>query len=73
MRIAKFDVPAEVLAEFIDAVCDKELKSTIVSRTEDEYNIEIDFDKNDVDKIDELEEELDSLIDNIEEENDEEE
>jgi len=73
MRIAKFDVPAEVLAEFIDAVCDKELNSTVVSRTEDEYNIEIDFDKDDVDKIDELEEELDTLIENIEEENDEEE
>ena len=72
MRTAKFDVPVEVLTEFIDAVCDKELNSTIVSRTEQEYNIEIDYGKEEERIIDELEEELETLIENIEEETGEE-
>ena len=73
MRTAKFNVPVEVLTDFLDAVSDKELNSTVVSKTEDVYHIEVDFDKEESSSIDELEEELSTFIENIDEEESEEE
>ena len=73
MRTAKFNVPVEVLTDFLDAVSDKELNSTVVSKTEDVYHIEVDFDKEESSSIDELEEELTTFIENIDEEESEEE
>lgn len=72
MRIAKFQVPADVLAEFVDAVSDKGLNSTVVSRTRYEYVIAVEYDKDDSGEIDELEEELENLIRNSEEEEEDE-
>jgi hypothetical protein len=72
MRTSKFDVPVEVLTEFLDASCDKGLNSTIVAHAEDEYTIEIDYEKAESSLIDELEEILENLIDGIEEESEEE-
>ncbi len=73
MRTAKFNVPVEVLTDFLDAASDKELNSTVVSKTEDVYHIEVDFDKDEYSSIDELEEELSSFIENIDDEDDEDE
>ena len=73
MRTAKFNVPVEVLTDFLDAVSEKELNSTVVSKTEDVYHIEVDFDKDESSSIDELEEELTTFIENIDEEESEEE
>jgi hypothetical protein len=73
MRTSKFDVPVEVLTDFLDASCDKGISSTIVSRTRNEYKIEIDYEKEEASLIDELEEELESLIENIDKEEESEE
>jgi len=73
MRTSKFEVPVEVLTDFLDASCDKGMNSTIVSRNRNEYNIEIDYEKEETSLIDELEEELENLIDNMEEDENEEE
>ena len=72
MRTAKFNVPVEVLTDFLDAVSDKELNSTVVSKTEDVYHIEVDFDKEESSSIDAIEEELTTFIENIDEEESEE-
>lgn len=63
-----FDVPVEVLTEFLAAVSDKDLNSTVVSKTDNEFNIEIDYDREESGIIDELEETLETLIEGIEEE-----
>jgi hypothetical protein len=68
MRKVTFDVPVEVLTEFLEAVSDKELNSTVVSKTDNEFNIEIDYDREESGIIDELEETLETLIEGIEEE-----
>jgi hypothetical protein len=73
MRTSKFDVPVEVLTDFLDAACEKEMNSTIVSRKRDEYSIEIDYEKEETSLIDELEDELETLIENMEEEEEEDE
>jgi hypothetical protein len=72
MRTSKFDVPVEVLTEFLDASCDKGMNSTIVSRSRNEYNIEIDYEKEETSLIDELEEELETLVEDMDEEENEE-
>jgi hypothetical protein len=43
------------------------MNSTIVSRTRNEYNIEINYEKEETSIIDELEEELETLINDIDE------
>lgn len=68
MRKVTFDVPVEVLTEFLEAVSDKELNSTVVSKTDNEFNIEIDYDREESGIVDELEETLETLIEGIEEE-----
>ncbi len=73
MRTAKFNVPVEVVTDFLDAVSEKELNSKVVSKTEDVYHIEVDFDKEESSSIDELEEELVTFIENIDDEESEEE
>jgi hypothetical protein len=72
MRTAKFNVPVEVLTDFLDAVSDKELNSTVVSKTEDVCHLEVDFDKDESSSIDELEEELSTFIENIDDEEEDE-
>lgn len=70
MRVAKFDVPEAVLSDFLAVVSEKGLESRVGSKRRDEFKVEVEYDKDEADTIDELEEELDSLIDNIEEDED---
>lgn len=67
MRTAKFNVPVEVLIDFLDAVVDEALISQVVSRTDDDYLIEVDYDKEETTSIDILEEELLTLVETLEE------
>jgi hypothetical protein len=67
MRTAKFNVPVEVLIDFLDAVVDEALISQVVSRTDDDYQIEVDYDKEEATSIDILEEELLTLVETLEE------
>lgn len=73
MRTAKFNVPVEVLTDFLDAASDKELNSTVVSKTKDVYHIEVDFDKDESSSVDELEEELSTFIESIDDDDEDEE
>ena len=67
MRTAKFDVPAEVLTGFLDAACEKGLESTVVSSSDEEYSIEIDYEPSESDQVDKLEHELEILIEEMQE------
>ena len=62
MRIAKFTVPVVVLTEFLDYINSRGLKSTIVSKKEDVYHIEIPYTKEQESIIDEMEELVDVLV-----------
>ena len=62
MRVAKFTVPVFVLTEFLDYINKKELKSTIVSKKANMYNIEIAYTKEQAPVIDEMEELVDVLV-----------
>lgn len=61
MRVAKFNVPVFVLTEFLDYINTKGLKSTIVSKKDDMYNVEIAYAKEQAHIIDEIEELVDVL------------
>ena len=73
MRKVQFDVPADVLAEFVDAASSKELNSRITGRDEDSYEIEIEYTKDEAELIDELEDELERLVSEMQDEDEEEE
>jgi hypothetical protein len=62
MRVAKFTVHVLVLTEFLDYINKKGLKSTIVSKKADVYNIEIAYTKEQAHIIDEMEELVDVLV-----------
>lgn len=62
MRAAKFNVPVLVLPEFLDYVNTKGLKSTIVSKKDDVYTIEIPYTKEQAPIIDEMEELVKVLV-----------
>lgn len=69
MRKISFEVPPQVIGDFAQKLSELELDNSIVGKTdEDEIEIEVYYEKNENDQVDELEEYLQNLIDNIEEE-----
>jgi hypothetical protein len=74
MRKASFEVPAEVIGEFTEKMTELELNNSITGKTEnDEIEIEVLYEKEESEQVDELEEYLDELISQIEEEEESEE
>lgn len=59
MRHATFEVPSEVIGDFTEKLTELELSNSIIGKTEeDEIRIQIDYEKGESDKIDELESHL---------------
>ena len=74
MRKAEFAVPSEVMAKFADEISERELDNTITGTTEDgEILVEVIYEKEESESVDELETFLDKLREQIEEEDDEDE
>lgn len=74
MRTIKFEVPSEVIGEFTEKLTELGLENSLVGKTEDdEIEVEVLYEKSEADKVDELEEFLEELIDGIEEEGEQEE
>ena len=74
MRKAEFYVPSEVMAEFADELASKNLSNSITGTTEEnEVIVEIEYDRDETDEVDELETALEKLREEIEEESEEEE
>jgi hypothetical protein len=69
-RKVEFHVPSAVMAEFAQELSNRDFVSVITGTTDDdEIVIEIEYDQADSDEIDEIEEKLDSLCEELEEEN----
>ncbi len=62
MRVAKFTVPVLVLTEFLDYINAIGLKSTIVSKQADAYNIEVPYTKEQAPLIEDMKELVDVLV-----------
>jgi hypothetical protein len=73
MRKAIFEVPSEVIGEFTEKLTDLELENSIVGKNdEEEIEIEVLYEKNESDQVDELETFLETLKDDLEVDDDEE-
>ncbi|MEO5644997.1 MAG: hypothetical protein ABIQ40_10920 [Bacteroidia bacterium] len=71
-KYAKFEVPAQVLGDFIQEVSDNGFTSTnSAPNRRGEYVVTVPYDKEQEDEIEELEEYLDDLISDSEEEEEE--
>ena len=74
MRKAEFAVPSEVMAEFANEMAERDLDNKVVGTSEDdEILVEISYEKEETQVVDELEAILDNLREQIEEEDDEDE
>jgi len=74
MRKAEFAVPSEVMAEFAGEMSGRGLDNTVTGTNEDgEILVEVIYEKEESESVDELETFLDELREQIDEEDDEEE
>ena len=68
MRKAEFAVPSEVMAEFANEMAERELDNKVVGTTEDdEILVEVSYEKEETEIVDELETILDDLCGQVEE------
>jgi len=62
MRTATFEVPSEHIVDFTEKLVETGLENSIIGKTEnDEIEIEVLYDKDEADSVDELEEFLSEL------------
>lgn len=74
MRKVELEVPTEVFGDFTEKLAETGLDNRVTGRTEDdEIEIEVYYEKEDSEVIDELEEYLDGLVQGLYEEESEEE
>ena len=67
-RIAVFEVPTEVIGQFIEKLTDLDLENSIVGKTGNEdIEINVRYEKNQYQQVDELETLLATLIEEMEE------
>ncbi len=72
MRKVEFNVPTEVITEFVDELTNRNVSNSIIGTTEDdEIIIEVEYEKTESDAVDELETILDKLSAQIEDEEEE--
>lgn len=68
MRTIEFTVPTEVIVEFADAMTTRNLTNSITGSTEDgDLVIDVEYEKNESDFVNELEEILEQLSNELEE------
>ncbi len=74
MRKAEFAVPSEVMAEFAEKLANQNLSNEIVGTNDDfEVLVEVEYERDQAEEIDELEEYLGELREQIEEDEEEDE
>ena len=74
MRKAEFEVPQEAMTEFADELASRNLNNTVTGTTEDgEIIIEVEYDKDESDNVDELEDILEKIRIEAEEESEDDE
>lgn len=73
MRTAQFEVPAEIMADFSEKLNELELQNSIEGKTEDgDILVEVYYSRDEAGAVDELEEYLESLVDDLEDKEEEE-
>lgn len=73
MRKAEFAVPSEVMAEFANEMAERDLDNKVVGTSEDdEILVEVSYEKEETQVVDELEAILDNLREQVEDEDEEE-
>lgn len=66
MRYANFEVPSDVIADFVREMAESQLQATIVGVNEDdEIIIRVGYDRDDAGKVDELEDHLTELVEYV--------
>jgi hypothetical protein len=74
MRYANFEVPSDVIADFVREMAESQLQATIVGVNEDdEIIIRVGYERDDAGKVDELEDHLAELVEYVYEEEEEDE
>lgn len=68
-RIAIFEVPTEVIGEFSEKLTDLELENSIIGRNDEGIEIQVQYERDESNVVEELEEFLETLIYGIEESN----
>jgi capsular polysaccharide biosynthesis protein len=72
MRKVEFNVPTEVITEFVDELTNRNVSNSIIGTTEnDEIIIEVEYEKTENEAVNELEEILEKLSAQIEDEEEE--
>ena len=72
MRKAEFAVPSEVMAEFANELAERDLDNKVVGTSEDdEILVEVSYEKEETQVVDELEAILDNLREQVEDDEDE--
>ena len=72
MRKAEFAVPSEVMAEFANEMAERDLDNKVVGTSEDdEILVEVSYEKEETQVVDELEAILDNLREQVEDDEDE--
>lgn len=73
-KIVRFEVPSEVLGDFVQDIADRKKTATVsATKHEEEYYVSVPYEKDEEDEINELSEYLDNLISDAESEEEEEE
>ena len=74
MRKAEFNVPSEAMAEFAEEMSNRNLSNTVAGANEEgEIIVEVQYDRDEADEVNELEDILDKLREELVEESEEEE
>jgi hypothetical protein len=74
MRKAEFYVPSGAMAEFAQEMASRSLTNTVTgTTTDDEIIVEVEYDRDEADAVDELEDILEKLTEQLEQEEEEEE
>ncbi len=74
MRYADFEVPSVILADFVREMEEQELQAVIVGlNDDDEIILKVGYEREDADKVDQLEDQLGELMETVYEEGEDEE
>lgn len=74
MRYADFEVPSEVMVDFVREMEEQEMQAEIVGlNDDDEIILKVGYERDEAEKMDALEDRLEELRDTLEEEDEEEE
>ena len=71
MRKAEFNVPSEVMAEFAEELANRNVSNSVTGTNEEgEIIVEVEYDRDETEEVDELEALLEKLCEELEDDDD---